>query len=89
MEYWFICLKIYISVERSHYKRKFRNYYQCWVLVTFRKPQKLIPNKKNHSLKGFTLLLVQTQMILVLTCFSTVQPFHSCLHIKLTAATVF
>ena len=45
--------------------------------------------KSTDTIKGSTLLLVQTQMILVLACFSTVQPFQNRLHLKLTAATVF
>ena len=45
--------------------------------------------KSTDTIKGSTLLHVQTQMILVLACFSTVQPFQNRLHLKLTAATVF
>ena len=41
------CLKICISIARTQSNRKCC---QCWVLVTFWKPQKFIPRKKNQSL---------------------------------------
>ena len=40
------CLKICISIARTQSKRK---YYQCWVLGTFWKSQKLILSQKNQS----------------------------------------
>ena len=42
-------LKICISIARTFCTQLKRKYYQCWVLDTFRKSQKLIPSKKNQS----------------------------------------
>ena len=70
-------------------KRNHSNKYTAKLRVenrTLTSPDEIL-NEEHRYYKS--LLLVQTQMILVLTYFSTDQPFQNCLHLQLTAATVF
>ena len=82
-------IRYFFNLEKRNHSKKYITKLKVENGTLTSSDEILNEEHRHYNYKGSTLLLVQTQMILVLTCSSTVQPFQNCLHIKLTAATVF